>query len=124
MGKRILLWGSVIACLVCFAGVGLLPAAGVPDKDITIKSETIEKHRKGLVSFSHEKHIKSGIGCKECHHMGPPDKKCSDCHDADKSKGKIKKLMLAFHQTCQGCHRDLNKEGKTSGPTRCDGCHK
>ena len=112
---------------------GIIVAADYPDK-IVIDSKTYAKEIKGPVNFNHGKHINElGIACTECHHTyenganvwkeGDPVKKCSECHDAKKSEGKKKKLMLAFHKNCQGCHKEKVKEGKKAPTKKCDECH-
>ena len=134
MKNRILLLGAVILSIVLFTGVGILVATDCPD-EISIKSDAFTKYKKGSVKFSHTKHHADyKIACTECHHVykdgknvfkeGDPVQKCSECHDALKSQGKVKKLMLAYHKNCQGCHKQLAKAGKKTGPTRkCNGCH-
>ena len=134
MKKRILLLGAVILSIVLFTGVGILIATDCPG-EISIKSDAFTKYKKGAVKFSHTKHHADyKIACTECHHVykdgknvfkeGDPVQKCSECHDALKSQGKVKKLMLAYHKNCQGCHKQLAKAGKKTGPTRkCNSCH-
>jgi len=134
MRKRILFVGAVIISTALFAGAGILIATDVPDK-MSLHDPAIEKHRKGAVNFTHNKHATDyKIACTECHHVfkdgknvfkeGDPVQKCSACHDPVKSEGKVKKLMLAYHKNCQGCHKELDKAGKPTGPTRkCNDCH-
>ena len=134
MKKRILLLGAVILSIVLFTGVGILVATDCPD-EISIKSDAFTKYKKGSVKFSHTKHHADyKIACTECHHVykdgknvfkeGDPVQKCSECHDALKSQGKVKKLMIAYHKNCQVCHKELAKAGKKTGPTKkCNGCH-
>ena len=115
----------------------------MPPAEILILSPLWEKHTKGGVAFTHEKHAKDyKIGCDECHHIyengknvwkeGMPVDKCEACHNEGTVKGetkllpdaKKKNLKLAFHRNCQGCHRKLKKEdSKTSAPTTCGKCH-
>jgi hypothetical protein len=125
MKKRILLLSTIITTIALFTGVSILVATDVPE-DMKIKSGAYEKHKKGPVPFSHKKHIDKKVGCKDCHHMlkeGETVQKCSACHDASESKGKVKKLMLAYHKTCKNCHMDLKKAGKDTGPVKCNDCH-
>ena len=134
MKKRIFLLSTVIISIALFTGVGILIATDCPD-EISIKSDAFTKYKKGAVKFSHGKHHTDyKIACTECHHVykegknvykeGDPVQKCSACHDALKSKGKVKKLMLAYHKNCQGCHKQLAKAGKKTGPTKkCNNCH-
>ena len=134
MRKRILFVGALIVSAALFATVGIPLATDAPEK-INILDSSIEKPKKGAVNFTHKKHaVDYKIACTECHHVykdgknvfkqGDPIQKCSACHDPVKSEGKVKKLMLAFHQNCQGCHKELETAGKPRGPTRkCNDCH-
>jgi hypothetical protein len=133
MRKRILFLGAVIVSIALFTGVGILVATDAPE-EITLGAG-FDKLKKGPVTFPHKKHaVDTKIACTECHHIykdgknvfkeGDPVQKCSACHDPVKSKGKAKKLMLAYHRNCQGCHKELDKAGKPAGPTRkCNDCH-
>jgi hypothetical protein len=134
MRKKTLFLSLFIISVALFAGVGILVATDAPD-ELKIKSDAFTKYKKGAVQFTHKKHsVDYKIACAECHHVykegknvfkeGDPVQKCSACHDAVKSKGKVKKLMLAYHRNCQGCHKQLEKAGKKTGPTRkCNDCH-
>jgi hypothetical protein len=134
MRKRILFLSAVIASMALFAGVGFIVATDVPD-ELSIKSDAFPKFKKGAVKFSHKKHnMDYKVACNECHHVydggknvykeGDPVQKCQACHDPVKSEGEVKKLMLAFHGNCQGCHKELKKAGKNTGPTtKCNDCH-
>ena len=134
MRRSILVTLGLIVSIAMFAGVGALIAADCPD-EISIHSKAFETHKKGPVNLSHKKHtVDYKIACAECHHVykdgknvfkeGDPVQACSDCHDPVKSEGNVKKLMLAYHKNCQGCHKDLEAAGKPTGPTRkCNDCH-
>ena len=134
MRKRILFLGVVIISVAMFAGAGILIATDVPD-ELSIADKAFPKFKKGPVKLTHKKHVADyKLACTECHHVykegknvlkkGDPIQKCSACHDPKKSEGKVKKLMLAFHKNCQGCHKELQKAGKDTGPTKkCNDCH-
>ena len=134
MKRRAFFLSAIILFLAIFTGVGIIIATDVPD-EISIKAETFGSYKKGPVKLSHKKHsVDFKIACTECHHVyeggknvfkeGDPVQKCSGCHDAKKSEGKVKKLMLAYHNNCQGCHKDMKKAGKNTGPTnKCNECH-
>jgi predicted CXXCH cytochrome family protein len=134
MRKKILVTLGVIVSIAIFVGVGALIAADVPD-EISVKSKAFETHKKAAVKLSHKKHhVEYKVACAECHHVykdgknvfkeGDPVQACSECHDPVKSEGKVKKLMLAYHKNCQGCHKDLEAAGKPTGPTKkCNDCH-
>ena len=134
MRKGILFLSGVIVSIALFTGVGILIATDVPD-EISVYSDAFKKHKKGAVKLTHKKHnVDYKVACTECHHVykegknvykeGDPVQKCSECHDVLKSKGKVKKLNLAYHRNCQGCHKELKKVGKKTGPTKkCNNCH-
>jgi len=143
MRKRSLLMvvmGVVAGSL--FLAMGLYAAADAPDT-IKMDSPEYEKHKKGIVEFSHTKHMDDyKIGCGECHHdkdgkplenlkKGDDVQKCIDCHkipgeiskdektaikDLSKDEQKLKKLEYhaeALHYNCKDCHRAYNKANKT-----------
>ncbi|HUT72101.1 MAG TPA: cytochrome c3 family protein [Desulfatiglandales bacterium] len=134
MRKNVVVLLGVIVSIALFVGVGVLIAADVPD-EVSIHSDAFGTHKKGSVNLTHKKHnVDYKVACAECHHVyeagknvykeGDPVKKCSECHDPVKTEGNVKKLMLAYHKNCQGCHKDLEKAGKTTGPTtKCNDCH-
>ncbi len=122
----------VLTCLM-FLTVGVLTAADMPDT-VTINTEGYKKDIKGPVDFSHMKHATEyGAECTACHHeyedgkniwdADVPVKKCIDCHDPNENQGNAKKLMLAYHNNCRDCHKEVNKEGKNAPDKSCDDCH-
>ncbi|HUU40542.1 MAG TPA: cytochrome c3 family protein [Desulfatiglandales bacterium] len=128
----------VFTILMVFLAVTLLPASEEKEmpEDIVFDEEICKHNRKGPVAFSHITHAEDyELSCTECHHEykdgknvweeGDPVKKCGECHDPCESKGNIKKLYLAFHKNCKGCHRRLKKEwGSTDAPYKaCKDCH-
>ena len=106
----------------------------VPD-EISINNEVYKTDRKGSVLFSHSEHADGYVeSCDGCHHEykdgqniweeGQPVKKCSSCHDPSKRDGRTRKLNIAYHKNCKGCHRELAREGGTQAPYRqCTDCH-
>ncbi len=143
MKKRILSVFTIILTGLLFLGVGLLTAADKvesPD-EVTIENKGYKKDKKGSVKLSHKKHNedeKYKVACTECHHEykdgktdknlwkeGDPVKKCSECHDPLKKKGKTKKLQNAYHKNCKTCHKKLVKEGKSEKAPfkKCNDCH-
>lgn len=103
-----------------------------PKGEIVLKSPF--KTKKPPVTFNHEKHVADGIACTECHHVyengenvwhkGDVVQPCCICHK-EKTEGKVLSLQNAFHKNCRDCHKDLEKEGKTTGPyKKCTDCHK
>lgn len=117
---------------------GALVAAGEQEMpgEILIENKVYKTDRKGPVRFSHSDHAEGyAESCDMCHHEykdgvniwqeGQPVKKCFACHDPSKSKGKVKKLNIAFHKNCKGCHKKLASEGEgTAAPYKqCTDCH-
>jgi hypothetical protein len=135
---------SVLGVALLFAGVYAMEQA--PDT-VTMHSPVFDKHKKGLVTFTHMKHhMDYKIPCADCHHVykegknvwkeGDEVQKCMYCHSEPKApraeKGesapskaeKIKKYYYsAIHENCVGCHKALKKEAKSTGPTTCNACH-
>ena len=115
---------------------------------ITMKNPAYAKHKKGIVLFTHKKHIEEyKAGCGECHHddkgkplnhlkTGDNVQNCIECHKipSERPKGKdapklTKKQRLdyhaeAIHYNCKDCHKKFNKKNKTKkAPTTCKKCH-
>ncbi len=124
---------------LCFLSVVCIAYADsdIPE-DIKIDYKTkFEKSIKPAVEFTHKKHIEEHkVACADCHHVytdgknvwkqGDPVQKCEECHPTDRKEAKEKNvydLRNAFHKNCQGCHKDLVKQGKKA-PVKCNECHK
>jgi hypothetical protein len=143
--KKSLIVLAVAAAAVAFLFAGVYATQEAPE-NIVMESKVFGKHKKGLVTFTHKKHSADyKIPCADCHHVykdgknvwkeGDEVQKCAACHseakaptgkDAPKlSKAeKIEKYYYsAIHENCMGCHKDLKKEGKPTGPTSCKDCH-
>lgn len=127
--------------IVGFLGTSYLAAGEqeVPDSFV-IKSDLFTNPTKKHIEFTHKKHNEEhAIACKECHHLykdgknvweeGQEVKKCEACHTVVKPIAECseaeKKLNLqkAFHDNCKGCHMELKKEKKPTGPIKCLDCH-
>lgn len=141
-GKSDVLIGIFVAFLfiwlcLSFAPVASLKAASsqeVPD-EILIENKVYKTDRKGSVRFSHLEHAEGYVeACEDCHHEyqdgrnvwqeGQPVKKCLSCHDPLKRQGNARKLNMAFHNNCKGCHKELAREGGTDAPYKqCTDCH-
>jgi hypothetical protein len=114
--------------------------------EMTMNSKVYDKHKKALVTFTHKKHnVDYKISCTDCHHVfkdgkniwkeGDEVQRCDACHSESKAptgkdapklckKEKIAKYHYsAIHENCVGCHKDLKKAGKPTGPTACKQCH-
>lgn len=127
----------VVMVGMVLVSVGVLSAADCADApdEIVIDNDGYASDKKGPVKLSHKKHVEEyGVTCVDCHHVyedgenvwkeGDPVQNCYECHDYEKSEGKIKKVQLAFHQNCKDCHKEAFKEGKKDAPFRkCNDCH-
>jgi hypothetical protein len=128
---------SVIVGLAClYAAQGVMAGIGTRD-EIRMENSAYEKHTKGIVVFSHQKHSETYAGqfpdfykngCGECHHdkdnaplvslkAGDNVRPCIECHPkpGEKPKGKgapeiSKKERLQYH--VEAMHAN------------CKGCHK
>ena len=124
----------MIICAALLSASGLLTAADFPD-NIVIDGKTYKRDIKGPVNFNHAGHAgEYGVKCEECHHnyvdgkntwqSGDEVLKCAVCHDAEKTEGNVKRLMMAYHNNCQKCHEARIKEGKPAPNKKCETCHK
>jgi hypothetical protein len=138
--------------LVLFLSTAMYAGTTVQDV-IRMENKAYSKHTKGIVEFSHKKHMEDyKAGCGECHHdekgkpldglkAGAPVQGCIECHKipGEAPKGKdapklTKQQSLeyhadAVHDNCRECHKKFNKEkglkAKDPGyaPTACTQCH-
>ena len=142
-GKRDGFAGSLAAFLCIVISVLLVSTAALiaaeeqeMPEEIYIENKVYKTDRKGPVRFSHLEHAEGYVeSCDGCHHEykdgqnvweeGQPVKKCSACHGPSKSEGRVKKLNIAFHKNCKGCHRKLAKEeaGTDAPYKQCTDCH-
>ena len=96
----------------------------------------LKKDIKSVYRFSHKAHIQMLKGeekdfvCVQCH-CGAKTK--SDILNSEKCKrlekelaetGGPSRLKNHYHDICLKCHKGLKKQGKSTGPTSCKGCHK
>ena len=135
MARRFVVFLLVVFAGLVFLHVRTLIATEIPD-DISIENKGYNSDRRGPVSFSHLNHAEDyDISCMDCHHEyrngknvwkeDDPVKGCAECHSPSESRDDVKKLSIAFHKNCKGCHRKLAKEGITKdAPYRkCTDCH-
>jgi hypothetical protein len=138
-----LVWMSILGI------VGLLWAVNLdaqPDDISLDDNEVFTSRSRPAVAFPHLRHFDdAGIECSECHHRFKDGEnivdegelaedaegiKCSSCHkseagfrfkpDLDPTK---RTLQQAYHRMCTGCHRQVSKDKKQSGPVTCGQCH-
>ena len=138
---------AVFGIAALFFVTGIYAGTEVQDV-INMENKAYAKHKKGIVIFSHKKHIEDyNAGCGECHHdadskplnnlkAGDDVQSCIECHKkpGERPKGKgapklTKKQRLeyhaeAIHYNCKGCHKKFNKKtGTKAAPTTCTKCH-
>jgi len=146
MSKRLLTVLAVVVLMGSFVLLGFSGAAEQKAAQVMTTQDSLWKdHTKVPVTFTHKKHATEyGGKCTDCHHVfkdgknvfkeGDEVKKCHDCHNEPTIKGEKKlppdkqklNLKLAFHNNCQGCHKELKKKDKAKYgkiPTTCIQCH-
>jgi len=146
MGKRFLTVLAVVGLMFSVALLGLSGAAEQKAPEvIDIQSKLWSEHTKGPVNFHHKKHQEEyKVKCDQCHHVykdgkntwkeGDKVQKCEECHNEPTIKGEKKlpeakqklNLKIAFHENCQGCHKEMKKKDKAKYgkiPTTCIKCH-
>ena len=142
---------SLLMCTLVVMGVAMIfggvNATQETADTLTMNSTVYEKHTKPLVTFTHKKHnVDYKIPCADCHHVykdganawkeGDAVEKCQACHSQAKppkagagqtnlsKEEKIKAYhYAAIHENCVGCHKELKKAGKQTGPVSCKECH-
>jgi len=136
---------ALIAIAVVFvSGTGVLYAGTAVQDVIKMENKAYKEHTKGIVEFTHKKHVvEYKAGCGDCHHdentkpltnlkEGDNVQNCIECHSKTdkKPKGNLsKKDALTFHHeamhmNCQGCHKEFNKKNNTkAAPVACKKCH-
>ncbi len=146
MKKRSLIVLTTAALGVMFLFAIVYATTQTCPDTIIMNSAVYAKHTKSLVTFTHTKHkVDYGYACAECHHVykdgkntwkeGDEVQKCEACHkeaaapkgEAGKALSKAEKIKNfhkeAIHANCKGCHADLKKAAKPTGPTTCSKCH-
>ena len=137
MIKKHLLRIATIGISMLFVAAGIY-AKTVPDV-IKLQDPAYEKHKKGVVEFTHKKHQDDYAkqypefyenGCGECHHdkdgkplsslkEGDDVQKCIECHKipAEAPKGKKAKKKLSKKEKIKDYHAEALH-------ANCRGCHK
>ena len=137
MIKRHLLLVTIIGIAMLVAAAGIY-AKAVPEM-IKLQDPAYEKHKKGVVDFSHKKHQTDYAtqypeyyknSCGECHHdkdnkplsnlkEGDDVQKCIECHKiaAEAPKGKKAKKKLSKKEKIKDYHAEALHEN-------CRVCHK
>ncbi len=122
-----------MTCLIIAGLVLPQPLWAQPDEILLNHSKVFGHSRLNPVRFSHEKHM-NDFDCLDCHHRykdkknildkseleeGSPAAQCTACHNP----GSNCQLQDVFHKLCLGCHTQLQKAGRKSGPRLCIDCH-
>lgn len=122
-----------MACLIIAGLLPALPLMAQPDEILLNHSKAFGHPREQPVRFSHGKHM-NDFDCLDCHHRykdkknvldkseleeGSPAAQCITCHNP----GSNCQLQTIFHKLCLGCHMQLEKSGRKSGPRLCIACH-
>ena len=137
MIKKHLLVVTICGLAMLFAAAGIY-AKNVEDV-IRLEDPAYEKHKKGVVEFTHKKHQDDYAkkypefyknGCGECHHdkdgkpladlkEGDDVQKCIECHKipAEAPKGKKAKKKLSKKEKIKDYHAEALH-------ANCRGCHK
>ncbi len=155
MGKKLCTIISLVAGVAVVMMLSSAPglSAGTEIADvIKMENKAYAKHKKGIVTFTHKKHVEEyKAGCGECHHdkegkplenlkAGDDVHNCIECHKKPGYlKGKAAKGISkedqrtyhanALHDNCRGCHKKFNKKkglkskDKGAAPTTCKACH-
>jgi hypothetical protein len=110
-------------------------SAAEPPSTVSINNDGYRPDRKGAVLFSHAAHADSyGISCEACHHeyddgvnvwtAGDDVNSCHACHDAKDGDAGMLRLKMAYHKSCQGCHKEKKvRAGGVAPFNRCNVCH-
>jgi c(7)-type cytochrome triheme protein len=140
--------GHFLVCMLILGIGSLLWAVNLDaqPEDILLDDQSVFTDRsRPPVAFPHIQHIDAEIECSDCHHRFKGGEnivdeaeleedaegiKCSSCHknetgfrfkpDLDPTK---RNLQQAYHRMCTGCHRQVSKDKKQSGPVTCGECH-
>ncbi len=145
MRKNYLIIMAVFGIAALFLATTVYAGSNPPD---VVKLDKGYKHKKGIITFGHKKHVEDyKAGCGDCHHdannkplnnlkAGDDVKACIECHKkpGERPKGKgapklnkkqrLEYVAEAFHYNCKGCHKKFNKKtGTKAAPTTCTKCH-
>jgi len=103
-------------------------------EDILLDDQSVFTDRsRPPVAFPHIQHIDAEIECSDCHHRFKGGENIVDEAELHKNKTGFqfkpdldptkRNLQQAYHRMCTGCHRQVSKDKKQSGPVTCGECH-
>ncbi|NVM21706.1 MAG: cytochrome c3 family protein [Desulfobacterales bacterium] len=114
--------------LVSILAFVLIPAYSQEDI-VTLEDDAFGDRQRPAAVFAHEEHNEKAEieECNVCHHLYQHGEKvedessesmgCADCHNVKEGYPTMP-LMKAYHDMCQGCHKE-----KGEGPITCGECH-
>lgn len=126
MNRKVIIALIAMAVALAFVGTTTLAFAGTPPGKIVLDKA---KNKKPGVAFDHKDHGER-IDCLDCHHTAKTKEEaesCYNCHGKEEGipdPGIGSQKNNPFHIKCRGCHLDLKKQKKETGPTICKQCHK
>ncbi len=134
MNKKGFLIITTICSIVLFASVALYAGSNVP---AVIKMQNDYEHKKAIVDFSHDKHVKEyKSGCGDCHHdennkpltnlkEGDAVKKCIECHSKPGEVTKDVKAKWKKEKVKKAEKNKLSRQWHAEAiHDNCRGCHK
>jgi hypothetical protein len=134
MNKKGFLIFTTICSVILFAAVALYAGSDVP---VVIKMQNDYEHKKAIVEFTHEKHVKDYKGgCGDCHHdennkplnslkAGDPVQKCIECHSKPGEVPKDVKAKWKKEKVKKGEKDKLSRQWHAEAiHDNCRGCHK
>ena len=134
MNKKGFLIFTTICSVILFAAVALYAGSDVP---VVIKMQNDYEHKKAIVEFTHEKHVKDykgGFG--DCHHdennkplnslkAGDPVQKCIECHSKPGEVPKDVKAKWKKEKVKKAEKDKLSRQWHAEAiHDNCRGCHK
>ena len=134
--KRIVVSLTAAVALCAFFIPTLFASQPAVPGEMILKAPEGVEAKQPPVTFSHEAH--KDLDCKACHHEwdgkgeigGCMDQGCHDIIDAKTPQEKKDPRFYynAFHDrkstiSCVGCHSELRKAEKPTGPIGCKECH-
>jgi hypothetical protein len=104
---------------VMFLGVLLSSGSSMAVEDRGAESIVLKGGSGGAITFPHGRHQWIFVDCKPCHDLFAKEPQVID---RMKAKGTLqnKEVMTL----CRKCHTELASQGKKTGPTGCQDCHK
>ena len=120
MSNRLFVLSLTLLFIVIFSASGIMPAPASGSESKGAEKMVLTGGKTGNVNFSHKEHQEElANDCTVCHNMFAQEK---GVIDKMKAAGSLKGKEV-MNKLCIKCHKDLQKQGKESGPTTCTKCH-